>query len=252
MKRLKMKNQLYMFIGNSFRNKFLSSIAILSLTTLILPLSACDKSLRISRNQGQVLKVGANNIRIRKDELELELNKLKPQSYSLPQIIELLSDSIKIEMEDIEVTKNGFNVETRNLNLRRASDRFFSDVTKSYLEYREPVEKMTEKTSEITINGYFKLLDKNSKALMLIAAAETFEYKIIVSSIPAKAKIFFRLQGGNFTQYGETDKTINGTIEGIEITRAEWQVKVEMNGKSQMQTCNYDDPICCLTFDLTK
>lgn len=247
MKILKIENSFSLLIWNNFITKPLSIIALVSLIASILAITACDKSLRISNNQAWVLRKTADKFRKKKSELASEVNKLKTQPSYLYELKNLLNNNLDSCVSDIEITREEFYKEIKNRRLQKASDLFFSDVSSSCLEYKKSIEKMDyDTTFEKTINGFFELFDNNAKALQIVAVAQTIQFKISVTSLPRKAKVYYRHGVEEFQLGGDTDLSIEN------LGRATWEVQVEFNGKrSEIQRCAIHDAICCKTFDLT-
>jgi hypothetical protein len=227
----------------------LSLLLSFSLTAFILPMNGCDKTLRINTTQAQLFKNAAEATRKRKAALAVEINNAGPQQIASDKIKATLLSSLIEAAKDTAATKAAFEVLTNNRRHLVASARLFDDISSSYLEYKEPVQQLNVDNVDKTIDGLNKLYENNSTALGYVGEAETFEYMIVVSSVPAGAKVSYRRPlDPNYQPANDT----NSTIKGKDITRARWEVHAELNGKSADQKCDYFQPICCLTFDLIK
>jgi hypothetical protein len=237
------------FLGRTLSVNILLLLLSFSLIAFVLPLTGCDKSLRISTSQAQLFKNAAEATLKRKGALAVEINNAGPQPQATDKIKAILLSNLIEAAKDTAATKAAFEGTTKNHRLLEASARLFGDISSSYLDYKEPVRRLNVDTVESTIDGLNKLYENNSAAIGFVGEAETLEYMIVVASVPAKAKVSYRRPlATSYQQGGET----NVTLRGKDITRAKWEVRVELNGKSVDQKCEYYQPICCLTFDLVK
>jgi hypothetical protein len=224
---------------------FLLTAVFLALTLF---LTSCDDSLRVSKDQVLTLNRAVVETRARKEKLMGDLNMHEVQNRDLPDrqmvLLSYLIDAVK----QVEKTRTEFTNQTKNPKLLLASNDFFADVSNSLLSYEPQVRSMTMDAYAETKEGVFKLTDNNIAALRFVAESGTVEYEIVVSSVPAGAKVSYGKPGADLKPWsGSTNTRITG------IGRADWNVRVETStGKSEKQECSHATPICCLSFDLSK
>jgi hypothetical protein len=129
--------------GTTPSKYILSTLTSVSQIAFILPLSSCDKSLRISRIQAQSLKYAAEAIRKRKEELTTEIKLLEFHQAPLPKRQTLMFSNLDAAREDTSRAQSTFDSLTKSPKHLQASKRFFTDVSAFYLEYKPRVSQMT-------------------------------------------------------------------------------------------------------------